>query len=52
MEAVRPYLDSGDLKLIPDKPQFAYSVHAVYSAKADERLMDNVLTGLRSVSKP
>jgi hypothetical protein len=31
-------------------PKFSYSVHAVYSAKADEKLMERVRTGLRLVA--
>jgi DNA-binding transcriptional LysR family regulator len=50
MEAARPHLESGRLKLLPDTPRFAYSVYAVYSAKADERLMQRVRTGLRAVA--
>lgn len=50
MEAVRPYLQSGQLHLVSGKPRFSYSVYAVYSAKADERLMERVRTGLRSVA--
>jgi len=49
MEAARPYLEAGGLHLVEDMPKFSYSVHAVYSAKADERLMERVRTGLRAV---
>jgi DNA-binding transcriptional LysR family regulator len=48
MEAARPHIESGRLHLIEDMPKFSYSVHAVYSAKADEELMERVRTGLRS----
>ncbi len=50
-EAARPYLESGQLKLLAGKPRFSYSVYAVYSAKADERLMERVRSGLRAVSR-
>jgi LysR family transcriptional regulator, flagellar master operon regulator len=50
MEAARPHLKSGRLHLLADKPRFAYSIYAVYSAKADERLMERVRAGLRSVA--
>ena len=50
MEAARPHLESGRLHLVPDKPRFAYSIYALYSAKADERLMARVRSGLRAVS--
>jgi DNA-binding transcriptional LysR family regulator len=52
MEAARPHLESGRLRLLPDTPRFAYSVYAVYSAKADERLMERVRRGLRAVARP
>jgi DNA-binding transcriptional LysR family regulator len=51
MEAVRPHLDSGRLRLVPDKPRFSYSVYAVYSPKADEELMERVRTGLRAAAE-
>ncbi len=50
MEAARPHLESGRLKLVLDKPRFSYSIYALYSAKADERLMQRVRTGLRAVA--
>ena len=50
MEAARPHLESGRLKLVPGKPRFSYSIYALYSAKADERLMQRVRTGLRAVA--
>ncbi len=50
MEAARPHLASGRLRLLEGKPRFSYSVYAVYSAKADERLMERVRAGLRSVA--
>lgn len=50
MEAARPHLESGRLHLIPEKPRFPYSICAVYSAKADERLIERVRNGLRAVA--
>jgi DNA-binding transcriptional LysR family regulator len=50
MEAARPHVESGRLKLVPGKPRFSYSIYALYSAKADERLMQRVRTGLRAVA--
>jgi DNA-binding transcriptional LysR family regulator len=52
MEAARPHLESGRLRLLPDTPRFAYSVYAVYSAMADDRLMERVRRGLRAVARP
>jgi DNA-binding transcriptional LysR family regulator len=50
LEAARPHLETGRLHLLKDKPRFSYSIYAVYSAKADERLMERVRTGFRSVA--
>lgn len=50
MEAARPHLESGRLHLLKDKPRFSYSIYAVYSAKADEGLMERVRAGLRTVA--
>jgi DNA-binding transcriptional LysR family regulator len=50
MEAARPHLEAGRLHLLRGKPRFAYSIHAVYSAKADEALMTLVRDGLRAVA--
>jgi DNA-binding transcriptional LysR family regulator len=50
MEAARPHLESGRLRLVPDKPRFSYSIYALYSRRADERLIERVRTGLRTVA--
>lgn len=51
MGAARPYLESGRFHLVSGTPSFSYSVHAVYSAKADEQLMDRSREGLRLVAR-
>lgn len=51
MGAARPHLESGRFHLVSGTPTFSYSVHAVYSAKADERLMDRGREGLRVVAR-
>ena len=51
MQAAHPYLESGRLHLVPNAPRFSYSVYAVYSAKADEQLMERVRSGLRSAAR-
>lgn len=50
MNAVKPHLANGALKLVRDKPEFSYSVYAVYSAQADEDLMRRVRTGFKAVA--
>ncbi|MGN6156360.1 MAG: LysR family transcriptional regulator [Sphingomicrobium sp.] len=51
MEAVRPHIESGRLHLLRDKPRFSYSIYAVYSAKAEELLMERVRGAFRSVAE-
>jgi DNA-binding transcriptional LysR family regulator len=50
MEAARPHLASGRLRLLPGKPRFSYSIYALYPARADELLMERVRAGLRAVA--
>lgn len=50
MEAARPHLEAGRLHLMADKPRFSYSIYAVYSPSAEERLMERVRNGLRCVA--
>ena len=50
MQAAGPHLESGRLHLMPEKPRFSYSIYALYSPKADERLMERVRNGLRAVA--
>jgi DNA-binding transcriptional LysR family regulator len=50
MEAVRPHLESGRVRLVEKKPRFSYSIYAVYSPHADERLMERVRSGLRAAA--
>jgi DNA-binding transcriptional LysR family regulator len=50
MHAVQPYLDSGQLHVMPDAPRFSYPVYAVYSANADEAALGPALAALREVS--
>jgi DNA-binding transcriptional LysR family regulator len=51
MEAARPHLEAGRLHMVADKPRFSYSIYALYSPKADERLVERVRTGLRAASE-
>ncbi|MDT9601037.1 LysR family transcriptional regulator [Sphingosinicella rhizophila] len=50
MAALRPHLEAGQLHLVKSKPHFSYSIYGVYSAKADEELMERVRSGLRFVA--
>jgi DNA-binding transcriptional LysR family regulator len=47
--AVQPYLDSGELYLVPDTPQFSYPVYVVQSVSADESVVSQALGGLHAV---
>jgi DNA-binding transcriptional LysR family regulator len=48
MSAARPLLESGALRLVPGAPEFAYSVHLVYSGRVEQGLLDLVRQGFRS----
>ncbi len=48
--AVQQYIDDGKLNLVKGAPPFSYSVHAVYSSKADRGALDRVRKGLRVCS--
>lgn len=50
MHAVQPYLDSGQLHVMPDAPRFSYPVYAVYSANAEDAALGPALAALREVS--
>lgn len=50
MGAVRPYLESGKLRLVDGAPSFSYPIHAVFSANADENLIKRALDGLRATA--
>lgn len=48
--AARHHITAGRLRLVDELPSFSYSVHAIYSAKADEELMAKMRHGLKSVA--
>jgi LysR family transcriptional regulator, flagellar master operon regulator len=50
MNAVRPYLASGTLHLVPDAPHFSFPVYAVYSANVDVNTSGAAVAVLRAVS--
>jgi DNA-binding transcriptional LysR family regulator len=50
MAAARPHLEAGRLHLLRDRPKFAYSIYALYSAKADEQVIERARHGLRTVA--
>lgn len=52
MSVVQPYLNSGQLHLVPDMPQFSYPIYAVHHATADESVLGPALAGLHEVAAP
>jgi LysR family transcriptional regulator, flagellar master operon regulator len=48
--AVKPYLKSGQLRLVPGAPEFLYPAYAVYSAHGDADLVRRALDGLRHIA--
>lgn len=47
---VRPYLRTGQLRLVAGAPEFSYPVHAVYSIDGDAELLGPALEVLREVA--
>lgn len=52
LDVVRGHLDAGQLKRVPNTPEFLYPAYAVYAATADPRLISPALAGLRAVAGP
>ena len=50
MGIVRPYLESGALALVPNNPELSYPAYAVHSTKADEGIMRQIRSGLRTAA--
>jgi DNA-binding transcriptional LysR family regulator len=50
LKVVKPYLDEGQLRLVPGAPTFSYPVYVVYSATADDAILAPALAGLHSVA--
>jgi DNA-binding transcriptional LysR family regulator len=48
---VRPYLRSGQLRLVAGAPKFSYPVHVAYSASGDSTLLEPALKALRTVAE-
>lgn len=51
MNVVRPYLTSGQLRLVPGAAEFAHPAYAVYSEAADAQVVTPALVGLRHVAE-
>jgi DNA-binding transcriptional LysR family regulator len=47
LRAVQPHLESGELHLVPDAPQFPYPAYAIYGAHTDAGLIRRVIEGLK-----
>lgn len=52
MSVVQPHLNSGQLHLVADMPQFSYPIYAVHHATADELVVGPALVGLHEVATP
>jgi len=50
MHAVKPYLISGELHVVPGAPRFSFPIYAVHSANVDEATLASALAALREVS--
>jgi DNA-binding transcriptional LysR family regulator len=50
MGAAKPFLETGRLHLVKGAPSFSYPIYAIFSAEADEALVNQALDGVRSVA--
>jgi DNA-binding transcriptional LysR family regulator len=51
MNVVQPYLKSGELRLVPGAPRFAFPVYVIHSINVDVNALDTALTVLRTVAR-
>ncbi|MEO9231473.1 MAG: LysR family transcriptional regulator [Devosia sp.] len=51
LSAARSYLDAGQLHRVKAVPEFSYSVHMVYSSRAETGLIDRMRRGLQMSSR-
>ncbi len=45
---VQPHMDAGRLRRVVDAPEFSYSLHMIYSSRAESGLIDRMRRGFRS----
>jgi len=50
VSAARPFLADGRLRRVEGAPEFSHSIYAVYSAQREDRLVEPIRAGLRSVA--
>lgn len=50
MNAVKSYLMSGELHVVPEAPHFSFPIYAVHSGNIDEATLSSALAALREVS--
>lgn len=50
MRTARPYLNTGQLRIVPGAAEYSYPVHAVYPIDGDANLLEPALEALRSVA--
>lgn len=50
LSALAPFLRAGQLRRVPDAPEFSYSVHLVYSSRTDTGLIERMRHGFRVIT--
>ncbi len=50
MRVARPWIESGDLRVVKRAPRFVYPAYAVYATETDEEAMKPLLKGLRDIA--
>ena len=49
MSVVAPHIGSGQLRIVPDAPQFAYPIYVVYTEDIDASVLGPALAGLHAI---
>ncbi len=47
----KPYIDAGELELVPDTPEITYPAYVIYAEAADEQIIGPALQALRYVAE-
>ena len=50
MSAVEPHIAAGQLRLVPEMPQFSYPIYGVYATGSNDAVLGPALAGLRAIA--
>ncbi len=49
MSVVDPHISAGQLRIVPDAPQFSYPIYVVYTGNTDDAVLGPALSGLHAI---